>query len=179
MLSSEQFIQETLFAPRRERGQEFPREAHEQDEAAPHGYYRQPVGHQLVLPGMKMSPQEHVRALGRATGTDAHLADYGGFHGIELHHPERDRKVNASPLAQMEWAKRGVERWEAQPGEIGMIHTEPHLQNRGVASAMFSTAEAIAREHPSYSTPKHSGIRSRMGVQWSRSQMRKRGQQVW
>jgi hypothetical protein len=157
---------------------------------APGGYYDQQHSHQEVLPGMEMTPQEHVDALAKKHALIGSIrttpGEEGGQHHLTLYHPDPviDRNGRTTdrhmPVAHLTWAsKGGYGRENLSPGEIGMVHVDTDRRKSGVASDMLSTAEKIASEHDEISQPRHSDIRTDRGVKWSRAKMAERKEQVW
>jgi hypothetical protein len=158
---------------------------------APQGYYNQPSSNvrQMALPGMEMSVQDHLDALGKATGMQASIDSGRVSHRIALKdHPGQGPYGGGVERAHLSYSNErpeegvrdngdtvGVGHVEAKhPGEIRMVRSyEP-----GAAGKMLETAERLASEH-GYAYPKHSWDRTEAGVRWSQKQMRKRGEQVW
>jgi hypothetical protein len=143
-------------------------------QAPPAGYYSQKHGQQGVLPGMEMSPQEHVDAMAQRHGLTGTIKHIGSAHSLELKDPSQPPTQSA---AYLNWA--GKREKLMSPGEVGMVNVEQSYKRQGVADDMLTTAEKIAMEHPDIAMPKHSETRSDQGVKWSQNMMRKRGQQVW
>lgn len=161
---------------------------------APAGYYNQPSSNirQQALPGMEMSVQDHLDALGKSLGPgmgakiesgkishrisirDLREPDSERYGGTERGHlsysnerPEEGVRDNGDTV--------GVGHPEAKhPGEIRMVRSYVP----GAAGKMLETAEKLATEH-GYAFPKHSWDRTTKGVQWSQKQMRKRGEEVF
>lgn len=163
-------------------------------ERAPHGYYNQPSSNvrQMALPGMEMSVQDHLDALGKATGLRASIDSGRVSHRIALHAVREDTSspwggTSLTEKAHLsynherpaeghrdsgETVGNGIE--AKHPGEIRMIKSNAP----GAASKMLETAERLATEH-GMAYPKHSWDRTNAGVRWSQNQMRKRGEKVW
>lgn len=158
---------------------------------APAGYYNQPSSNvrQMALPGMEMSVQDHLDALGKATGMRASIDSGRVSHRIALHErPGEGSFGGGVERAHLSYSNErpeegvrdngdtvGVGHVEAKhPGEIRMVRSYVP----GAASKMFETAERLASEH-GMAYPKHSWDRTNAGVRWSQKQMRKRGEQVW
>lgn len=153
---------------------------------APHGYYDQPSSNvrQMALPGMEMSVQDHLDALGKSTGMRASIDSGRVSHRIALFGGEYRDSERAHLSYSNERPEEGVRdngdtvgvgHVEAfHPGEVRMVRSYVP----GAASKMLETAERLASEH-GYAYPKHSWQRTPDGVGWSQAQMRKRGEQVW
>lgn len=82
------------------------------------------------------------------------------------------------------WEARKHRQGEIKEASIGGLHGEggqgaEDWKGHGVMSAMFTTARRIAAEHPDVAEPRHSPLRTEQGVEWSQSQMRKHGEEVW
>lgn len=141
----------------------------------PPDYYKQSGEQQMVLPGMEMSPQEHVEALGKKHGMTGTLESTEGVnHSITL---RTSRTVQ--PDAYLDWTPHQSHQKWMKSGEIQMVHVDEEHRKKGIASDMLATAEKISREHPEISDPRHSTTRSRAGMAFSRAEMKKRGQVVW
>jgi hypothetical protein len=208
----------------------------------PSGYYKtgEPGTAQGALPGMEMTPQQHVDTLVNHLNTRYHAQQRGeGYEdtypmvqkgrfantgrsaaiGLLMEHhpespyhsdqwdsgdPEEDHWHHQSygprqepPEAVLDW-----QGYDAQQPEWAHSSTKPHLQGEikeasigglhnegdegadawkghGVMSAMFTTAKRIAAEHPGVPEPRHSPTRTEEGTEWSQSQMRKHGEEVW
>lgn len=159
---------------------------------APDGYYAQPSSkiRQQALPGMEMSVQDHLDALGKATGTRASIESGRVSHRIALHEPSEHHGVHYTYGVERAHLSYNHERSEAgerdsgdtvgsgieakHPGEIRMVKSNVP----GAAGKMLETAERLANEH-GMAYPKHSWDRTTPGVRWSQKQMKRRGEQVW
>jgi hypothetical protein len=158
---------------------------------APHGYYNQPSRsvRQQALPGMEMSVQDHLDALGRATGMRASIDSGSVSHRLMLHdHPGEGPFGGGVERAHLSYSNERPEEGVHDNGDtVGVGHPQAfhageirmvRSHQPGMASALLETAERLAAEH-GMAYPKHSWDRTNAGVRWSQKQMKKRGEQVW
>lgn len=158
---------------------------------APAGYYNQPSSRirQQALPGMEMSVQDHLDALGKATGMRASIDSGTLSHRIMLHdHPGEGVFGGGVERAHLSYSNERPEEGVRDNGDtVGVGHPNAYHAGEirmvrsyepGAAGKMLETAERLATEH-GMAFPKHSWDRTGPGVKWSQKQMRKRGEQVW
>lgn len=144
------------------------------DHTPDESYYKQDDNQQMVLPGMEMTPQQHVEAMGPAVGGSARLRYHSPTqtHRIEVYHRNPAGALNFDEKSTLIWNGR---QFPVGPGEIQLVHSE----KPGTASKMHAVARRIASEHPDIAMPRHSEHRTEEGVAWSRKEMKKYGEQVW
>ena len=177
-ISGEQFHQGEMFGYSQNSNQKDLSPHREVLPDAPPNYYKHGRDSQLALPGMESTIQDHINALEDRTGGNAHyehdpLTDQ---HTIAI---SDDRWPNASQAAAhgngayLVWSGHRA----SDPGEIQMVQAGEH---RGEAAAMHATARRISQENAmDVPTPRHSVLRTPEGMQWSRKEMKKYGEQVW
>ena len=160
---------------------------------APDGYYHQPPSgvRQMALPGMEMSVQDHLDALGKATGLRASIDSGTLSHRIALHRVEEEGEKTygyGTEKGHLSYSNERPEQGVRDNGDtIGVGHPNAYHAGEirmvrsyvpGGAGKMLETAEKLATEH-GYAFPKHSWDRTGPGVRWSQKQMKKRGEPVW
>lgn len=136
-------------------------------------YYKQESHEQMALPGMEMTPKEHVEALGASVGGSARLSYHAPTltHRIEVSH----RNPGGAPSGDQSLLIWNGRQFPVGPGEIQLVHSS----QRGTASKMHAVARRIASENADIAMPRHSVQRTDEGVAWSQKEMRKHGEQVW
>lgn len=113
-----------------------------------------------------------------------HHQSYGG---VRDHPPEAVLDWEGYSDRQPLWAHSAHKphlQGEIKEASIGGLHGAggegaDAWKGHGVMSSMFATAKRIAAEHPEVAEPRHSPTRTEEGVDWSQSQMRKHGEEVW
>jgi GNAT superfamily N-acetyltransferase len=162
-----------------EQGELFPAPAQERRyqhlPEIPESYYQQHGHAQLALPGMEMSPEEHVAALGRATGLEPRLErlpsgaheisltdGLGGFSWLEW----QGRETGRAPMSSVTYS----------PGEVRGVSVDQGRQRQGIATRMVETAQRIADEHPEgFSAPRVAQVRTADGLAFSKELQEKHG----
>ena len=143
----------------------------------PKNYYKQTNETQGVLPGMEMTPEEHVEALGKHHGLEGTFGGGNYLHWIDMHKPYETEHDRSNQVGSLSWRKKGTTTGgeHLEPGEIGLVESD----KRGLASDLLRVSETISKENPDISEPKHSTNRSTAGIGWSQAKMKERGQQIW
>lgn len=128
-------------------------------------YYNQSEKGNVQESLFPMTPQDHMDAVAKAVGANRAMfqttdSAVGPTHSIHVLHPD----------GETSWMS-----WNGNTGEIGMISSSVP----GTAKHMHDAARKIATENPGIAFPRHSPARTPEGVQWSRKEMERHGEQVW